>query len=313
MTEQHHVIKCDGNHLWTVKNVNTGDLETLPYKDIQALGTWNYLFPTTDGKWLRVKNSKRIPSEPVRCIKVDNLKHLYEIQDGKHRILSHNTGGGKSILQRNIVFHVITHSKEIKFLGIDLKRVELSTYKKYSDAVLGIATTLEDAVEILRFAQETMMNRYAEMEQAGKQNFLEMENAGSALLIMIDEAGELLDTSAPAKALVGSTIIPNVEGREDLAHIAIGDHVIGEDGKPAEVKDKYEPVSQDRFSLTFRRTSDGAKESFIAGAEHWWTVYVNGDERLLTTKELNDLYLATPVNDRKKITFKRAKHTMVTN
>lgn len=100
--------------------------------------------------------------------------------------------------------------------------MELNAYKKYTDVVLGIATTLEDAVEILKFAQETMMNRYAEMEEAGKNNFLGMENAGSALLVMIDEAGELLDTSAPAKALAASTYVPTMEARESLPSLIDG-------------------------------------------------------------------------------------------
>lgn len=154
------------------------------------------MFPAVDGGWFRVRSTRRVDPEPVKCIRVDAPDHLYGIEGG---LLTHNTGGGKSVLERNIIIHVLAHAKEIKLLGIDLKRVELSVYRKYSNAVLGVATTLEDAVEVLNFAQQTMMERYGDMEEVGKNNFLDMRNAGPALLVLIDEAGELLDMSAAAK------------------------------------------------------------------------------------------------------------------
>lgn len=113
-------------------------------------------------------------------------------------IPTHNcgsTGGGKSVLQRLAVFHCIAHSADIKFLGIDLKMVELSPYTVFSDTVLGIAITLEDAVEILRFGKEQMMKRYNQMQKAGVNNFADLPNHGPAILIMVDECGQLLDMS----------------------------------------------------------------------------------------------------------------------
>jgi len=80
-------------------------------------------------------------------------------------------------------------------VGIDLKKVELSVWRKYSNVVLGVATELEDALTVLRFAQQTMMKRYAEMEQLGYNNFLDLPEKGQALLVMVDEAGELLGSS----------------------------------------------------------------------------------------------------------------------
>jgi hypothetical protein len=282
-------------------------METHQYEELVGLGTDNFLFPTADGKWMKIKSTRRVPSEPVRCIRVDNDSHLYAICTKNKHLLTHNTGGGKSVLERNVVFHCISHSKQIKFLGIDLKRVELSAYKKYTDAVLGIATTLEDAVEILRFAQETMMNRYAEMEEAGQNNFLDMENAGSALLVMIDEAGELLDTSAPAKALAASTYVPTMEARESLEQVQVGDHVIGEDGAWCEVTNKYEPDTQNRFQLDFDRDSDHESETFVAGDKHLWTVTVDGREVVMDSGELFDLYNRTPDSEKDLITFTRSK------
>lgn len=99
------------------------------------------------------------------------------------------TGGGKSVLQQNILTACLLRPKHWIPLGIDLKRVELSRYRAYG---MNVATELEDALEYLRFAQATMMARYAEMEKTGHNNFLDLQDAGQALLVMVDEAGELL-------------------------------------------------------------------------------------------------------------------------
>ena len=75
---------------------------------------------------------------------------------------------------------------------MDLKKVELSPYSKYDDVVLGIATEIEDAIEVLRYAKEVMMSRYEEMQSAGVQNFVNLPNKPVALMVMIDEAYELM-------------------------------------------------------------------------------------------------------------------------
>lgn len=277
-------VHCDGRHIWTVKERKTGKILELTMDAIMKIGVDGFLFPRSDGGWMRATARKIEPGDAkVKCIRVDSDDHLYALsihdrKNDKAWLLTHNTGGGKSVLQRNVIFHVIAHAKQIKFLGIDLKRVELSAFKPYSNAVIGIATVLEDAIEVLRFAQETMMNRYGEMEEAGKNNFLDMDNAGAALLVMVDEAGELLDTSASAKALVGSTYVASLENRRNLADIRTGDHVLAEDGEWHRVIDKYEPGTQDRYSMTVRRDSDGNEETLLMGAQHQWTFLLNGPE-----------------------------------
>lgn len=185
-------VKCDGRHIWTVKDKRDSEIKNLTYEDILNAGIDNFLIPGAKGGWYRIKNSTEIEKEPVRCIKVDACDHLYAVNGN---VLTHNTGGGKSVLQRLCVFHCIAASKDIKFLGIDLKRVELSPYTIFSDTVLGIATTLEDAVEILKFGNDQMMSRYDQMQKAGVNNFADLPNHGPALLIMVDECGQLLDMS----------------------------------------------------------------------------------------------------------------------
>jgi hypothetical protein len=140
---------------------------------------------------MRIKAIRRIPSEPARCIEVDAPDRLFAAGgESGTAIVSHN-----SVVQRNIILGAILRPESWRFLGIDLKKVELSGFRAYSNVVLGIATTLEDALTVLRFGQQTMMKRYAELEQLGLNNFLDLPEKGQALMIMVDEAGELLSPS----------------------------------------------------------------------------------------------------------------------
>lgn len=152
---------------------------------------------------MKIKKITEIAPEPSRCIEVDSPDKLFAAggEDGA-TIISHN-----SVVQRNIILGTIMRPQSWRFLGIDLKKVELSSFRAYSNVVLGIATTIDDALTILRFAQQTMMKRYAEMEQLGVNNFLDLPEKGQALLVMVDEAGELLSPSG-VKALSENTLLP---------------------------------------------------------------------------------------------------------
>lgn len=140
---------------------------------------------------MRISSIREIVPEPSRCIEVSADERLFAAggSDGAS-VLSHN-----SVVQRNIILGCILRPDSWRFIGIDLKKVELSSFRAYSNVVLGIATELEDALTVLRFAQQTMMKRYAEMEQLGVNNFLDLPEKGQALLVMVDEAGELLSPS----------------------------------------------------------------------------------------------------------------------
>lgn len=122
---------------------------------------------------------------PMRCISVDSEDRLFLV--GKTLVPTHN-----SVLQRNLIFHCIQHNDMWRFLGVDVKRVELTPFNKYKETVLGIGANLEDGVEIVRYAKDVMMQRYEEMEGIGVNHFLKLTNEQGkppyAIMLMIDEA-----------------------------------------------------------------------------------------------------------------------------
>lgn len=250
---------------------------------------------------MKIKSARRITPESSRCIEVDAPDRLFAAGGAQGQsFLSHN-----SVAQRNIVFGCILRPESWRFIGIDLKRVELSVYRAYSNVVLGIATTLEDAVIVLRFAQQTMMKRYGELEALGLNNFLDLPNKGQALMVMVDEAGELLGSSG-VKALAADTYIPNLNGRRNISEIKIGDTVFNSSGHFTKVLDKYIPERQEQFDLVIKNSqsvSSGklTKETIRAGADHYWVVMCPNEDHLeehtLTTRQLfEELSLTAPGN-----------------
>lgn len=264
-------------------------------------------FPERD--FMKIKKITKIEPEMSRCIEVSHKDRLFAAGgDSGNAIVSHN-----SVVQRNIILGCILRPDSWRFLGIDLKKVELSSFRAYSNVVLGIGTELEDALTILRFGQQTMMKRYAEMEQLGVNNFLDLPEKGQALMIMVDEAGELLTTSG-VKALVGNTILPTPEGNMFLEDVEIGDMVFDNYGNVAEVTNKYIPIEQSSYDMKIVSDTSGVSENFTAGAEHNWVAYFTSPDgetvgpEIVDTKFLHDFKAEQdklPTGERTSVKFKR--------
>lgn len=126
---------------------------------------------------------KPIVPEKSLCISVDSSSKLFAVGE-RGNLLTHN-----SVAQRNIIISCLLRPESWVILGIDLKRVELSPYRKFG---MTVATELGPAIDFLRFAQAVMMKRYERLEEEELNNFKDLPVPGQALLVMIDEAGELL-------------------------------------------------------------------------------------------------------------------------
>lgn len=140
---------------------------------------------------VKLLSARRVEPVPSRCIEVDSPRRLFTAGRGGNAFVSHN-----SVTQRTIVFATILRSDKYRFLGVDMKRVELSAYRKYSHAVLGVATDLPDATTTIQFGVRTMMERYEEMEHIGATDYFGTDDHGPALLIMVDEWAQLTGKEA---------------------------------------------------------------------------------------------------------------------
>lgn len=217
---------------------------------------------------MKLKSIREIEPVASRCIEVEGDRKLFAVGPPGEQILSHN-----SVCQRNIIHSCIMRPEHWRFLGIDLKRVELSSYRAYSNVVLGVATILEHAIEVLRFAQQTMMTRYTDLEQLGYNDFLKLPEAGPALLVMVDEATELLSVSG-VKALTASTPVKYYDGSFGrIGDVKLGDILEDSEGNAAPVIDKYAPEKEKCYRLAITSDKTGITEEVVSGYQHYWIFY----------------------------------------
>lgn len=112
-----------------------------------------------------------------------------------HLLLTGPAGMGKSVLERNLIFHCLQHPSRWRIYGIDPFRVELAPYKKYSPVVQSIVSEIDDAVEMCRFIKGEMMERYTQMEKLGVNNYQDLPDAPHAIMFLVDGVYALLAKS----------------------------------------------------------------------------------------------------------------------
>lgn len=152
---------------------------------------------------MKIVKMTEIEPEPSLCIEVDAEDKLF-CSGGVtgNAIVSHN-----SVAQRNILISCIMRPEHWRVIGVDMKRVELSFFRQFSNVILGVATELEDALLMLRFAQQAMMKRYTEMESLGVTNIIDLgDDKPQSLLVMVDEMSELVSGGGSDKSERGKEI-----------------------------------------------------------------------------------------------------------
>ncbi len=147
----------------------------------------------------------------------DDEQAVWNVSVTPHMLVAGPTGTGKSVLQRNILFHALAHHETWRIVAVDPKRVELGWIRKYPN-VLKVAMDLEDGVEVVQAVRDELMRRYDEMEQMGANHFMKLASPPPALLVMIDETYNFL---APEN-------IKSEEGKERDALHARATALLGE-------------------------------------------------------------------------------------
>lgn len=113
-----------------------------------------------------------------------------------HTLIIGATGSGKSVIQRNIVLHCLTHSQDWEFYGVDVSKIELKQYVEHKNVVIEIAETHNEGEQLVQKIHDLMLLRYTRMEQANANNFREIRNKNGnplkAIMFMVDEVSLFL-------------------------------------------------------------------------------------------------------------------------
>jgi S-DNA-T family DNA segregation ATPase FtsK/SpoIIIE len=121
----------------------------------------------------RIRIGESFEDEPIEL----DLTH------SPHTLIAGGTGSGKSIIQRLILAHALSHRDEIEVYGIDLKRVELSPY--FEDSKDNLATTLDGSLKLLASLKRELEDRYSFLETEGKNSYQDTDL--KAIYLVIDE------------------------------------------------------------------------------------------------------------------------------
>lgn len=105
-------------------------------------------------------------------------------------------GSGKSVIDRNLIFHCLQHPDKWRIYGIDPWRSDLSPYKKYSPVVERLVTDdLGEALEVCLAVRDEMMDRHEKMEALDVYNYRDLPDAPPAILLLVTEVWWLISPS----------------------------------------------------------------------------------------------------------------------
>ncbi len=95
-------------------------------------------------------------------IDVYNKAHVSDLTKMPHLLVSGTTGSGKSVFMNSLISGLIFHKspKELRFLMIDPKMIELSPYNGIPHLLKPVITDVEEAKNLLLWAEKEMDKRY---------------------------------------------------------------------------------------------------------------------------------------------------------
>ncbi len=152
-----------------------------------------------------------------------------------HLLVAGSTGSGKSVGLHTMIMSLLCSKTpdEIKLILIDPKRLEFAAYADCAHLIFPIVTDPRRAVAVLKWAVETMEDRYAHMALAGVRNCTEYNNRLQPgdekyfplIVIVIDELADLMMTA-------GKDVEQCIARLAQMARAA-GIHLIGATQRPS--------------------------------------------------------------------------------
>lgn len=119
-----------------------------------------------------------------------------------HLLIAGSTGSGKSVCMNALIASILFKAspEEVKFLMIDPKMVELTTYNGIPHLIAPVVTDPKKAATALRWVVHEMEKRYSSFAESGVKNLAGYnaqrlkngENALPLIVVLIDELADLM-------------------------------------------------------------------------------------------------------------------------
>jgi len=143
-----------------------------------------------------------------------------------HLLIAGSTGSGKSVCINNVILSLIYQNSpdELKFILIDPKRVELSSYNDIPHLITPVVNETDKAINALRWVVKEMQERYKLLQASGKRNIESYNKAVIVnkipyIIIIVDEFAALM--SLAAKEIEAAVVSMAQLGRAAGIHLVL--------------------------------------------------------------------------------------------
>ncbi len=129
---------------------------------------------------------------------ITGAPYFSDIGEMPHLLVAGVTGSGKSVFLNSLITSILYKAtpSDVRFIMIDPKRIELSIYNGIPHLLFPAITESEDAVKILKRAEELMEVRYRELSRVGVRDInaynKKVRDKLPYILIIVDELADLL-------------------------------------------------------------------------------------------------------------------------
>jgi DNA segregation ATPase FtsK/SpoIIIE, S-DNA-T family len=125
-----------------------------------------------------------------------------DLNKNPHLLVAGSTGSGKTICINSIIINLMYQNSpdDIKFILVDPKRVELTTYNRTPYLATPVITDVRKTVNALKWAVVEMERRFDKFEKTGNRDILSYKADGHqmpAIVIIIDELADLMGSAGP--------------------------------------------------------------------------------------------------------------------
>lgn len=141
--------------------------------------------------------SKDTYSEIPLGVLRDGSEFKWRISYSPHIFVYGSPGSGKSIIQRLILKHASSFKDKYDVYGVDLKKIEMSSYKK-SGLLKGLATDRQSAAELLSHLEEERKRRYKTIEDEAVHHYTDLSTKPKAVIVLVDELLYLTEEVDPS-------------------------------------------------------------------------------------------------------------------
>ncbi|HEX4802145.1 MAG TPA: DNA translocase FtsK, partial [Myxococcaceae bacterium] len=103
---------------------------------------------------------------------IEGMPYVLDLARAPHLLIAGTTGSGKSVAVNSMIMSILLKAtpEEVRFIMVDPKMLELSSYEGIPHLLLPVVTDPKKAALALRWAVEEMERRYQILSEAGVRN-----------------------------------------------------------------------------------------------------------------------------------------------